>query len=203
MADESLIERRTAASGRIGYSESIPIRVRENTHFEIQCNYIHHNTSPDELSLKVRYWKKAKGSVKVGFPADFTLNQVESLKLRDAINKGLAMTEQGQEGRYLVFRLGGQEPLVDGTDAVALARSISAALSDRAVFDALNEDKEGHAILVAVQAAVRMKELGQAVEELGSALESGRSDEDFYQTWCESHSWASVTHMLCVMASVR
>lgn len=189
MADEGVIERRTAASGRTGYSEPVPIRVREGTHFEIQCNYIQHNTSPDELSLKVKYWKKSRGNFKIGFPAEFTLKQEEVLKLRDAINNGLAVARQGEEGRYLVLHIGDQDASADGAEAVAFARSISAAFSNRSVLDALDDNSEGRAILAAVQVAVRLKELRRAIEELRSALDSGRSDEDFYQTWCESHSW--------------
>ena len=38
--------------------------------------------------------------------------------------------------------------------------------------------------------AIRIKEMKTAVEDLRSKLDSGENDENQYQKWCRSHSWA-------------
>lgn len=188
--DQAIIRRQTAASGKVAYSKPVEIRTRSQTHFEVLLQYIPHKTSRDELSVKLMYWKRANGKVKFGYPADFTLDEREAIQLRDAINAGLGIAEQGQDGDYLLLSLGQQAIVADKQDAAALGRTVATALTDPAVLQALREDQEGRVILGAVQVAARLVELSQAVHDLETALDDGQVEEGFYQDWCEAHSWA-------------
>lgn len=191
MEDDQILTRHTASSGKVGYSEPVVIRggPSQTTYLDVRPSYIKHNNSPDELSLKLSYWKQAGGKFRVGYPAEFTLTQAEAVKLRDTINDALAIAKQNEDGQYLVLRLGEQSFVANNAEAATLSRSLAAALADPKIMDALKDDLEGRVALGAIQASARIIELHQATEDLEAALESGASDEQFYQEWCEKHGW--------------
>src|SRR6266852_4263541 len=60
----------------------------------------------------------------------------------------------------------------------------------RDVMRSLADDLEGRVALGAIQTSARMIELHQAVEDREGAMEGGVFEEQFYQEWCENHSWA-------------
>jgi antiviral defense system Shedu protein SduA len=166
------------------------IRSTEQTHFEVMAQYIHHKNSSDELSLKVKYWKRKLGEMRIGYPAEFSLSELEATRLRDAINVALAVVDRPDEGELLVLEIGSQRIIAESGDVATVSRSVAAALSDPSVLAALRKDEEGRALVGAMQLSARIAELAEAVEELRSALNSGEVREQFYQDWCDAHNWA-------------
>jgi hypothetical protein len=184
------VRRRAAESGNTSYSEPVVIRSGTQTHFEVLPQYIRHNSGDDELSLKLMYWKRKLGSLRVGYPVDFTLNQQEVVELRDLINSALAVCEGGEDGDYVVVKIDPQETSVSESDVSAVSRTMALAVKNPTVLRVLSADQEGRALLGAVQLSARLVELVQAVEDLREALNTGEISERFYQEWCEAHSWA-------------
>jgi len=188
--DDAVVRRVPARTGRVSYSTPVVIRGTGQTHFEVLPQYISHNTKPDELSLKVAYWKSAKEGIKYGYPVEFTLKHGEVLKLRDVINRALALAEQGENGEYVVLKLGSQEVFTAGQDAAALGRSLASALANPEIFNALKGDEQGRILLGAVHISARLAELSQAIGDLRAALRGGKTSEQWYQAWFERNSWA-------------
>lgn len=152
--------------------------------------YVKRTSTPNELSLKLQYWKKAQGNYRLGFPADFTLTEAEAVKLRDVINDALAVAKQDDDGQYILMKLGDQSFVANNSEAITLSRSLASALADPMIMQSLADDLEGRVALGAIQASARIIELHRAVEDLESAMEGGVFEEQFYQEWCENHSWA-------------
>lgn len=192
MEGKQILTRHTAQSGKVAYSEPVVIRggPTQTTYLDVFPTYVKHKSSPNELSLKLQYWKKTQGDYRLGYPAVFTLNEAEVVRLRDVINDALAVAKQDDDGQYLILRLGKQSFVANNSEAATLGRSLAAALADPKMMQVLADDLEGRIALGAIQASARMVELHQAVETLEDALETGIAEERFYQDWCEEHSWA-------------
>jgi len=190
MEPSQIIHRHAAANINVSYSNPIAIRRTAQTHFEVLPRYIKHKSSPAELSLKIMYWKQLAGQLRVGYPAEFTLQHAEVIRLRDVLNNLLAVAQHNEDGNFLVVKVGEQEIIAQEGEAAELGRVLASALSDQTVVRALTNDEQGRLILGAVQASARLIELTQAIDDLECALNNGQSAEQFYQEWCEKHSWA-------------
>lgn len=66
MEDEDAVIRRVSArADRVSRSDPIVIRGTGQTYFEVLPLYISHDTTADELSLKLKYRKQVKGNMKI------------------------------------------------------------------------------------------------------------------------------------------
>jgi hypothetical protein len=155
--DPSVIGRTKAQSGRTSFSRPIVIRgPGKPTYFEVLLQYIPHSARPDALSVKVRYWKQQKGAFRVGFPAEFTLDEDEAKHLRDVLDQGLAVAGTGSDGEYFLVPLGTTPPNLAGRDPAQVGRALSSILMSDEVLDALQEDPRGLRLLARLQGAVRI-----------------------------------------------
>jgi hypothetical protein len=105
------------------------------------------------------------------------------------IEDGLALTQEGVDGDYLVVqldrRIGGDDELtalVEGT--------VASLATNREALRAIASGPEGRQVLNTLQNSVRLAELEASAVDLEKALNGGIVKEQFYQEWCEKHSWA-------------
>ena len=187
-ADPEIVQRRQARSGKSSYGGSVVIRRGQTTYLEVLPQYVS-TSSGDRFTPKIRYWKKAAGAFRTGFPAEFTLTDDETRALIRALQEGLAVAKAGEDGEYLVLRLDGVESDMSSHTPVELGKAIKPIISDERVLEAIAKLPGAHDLLSMLEDAVRVGELVEAVGALENALEAGTSDENFYQSWIESHYW--------------
>ncbi|MFK4035345.1 Shedu anti-phage system protein SduA domain-containing protein [Nonomuraea wenchangensis] len=144
----------------------------------------------EEVSVKLRYWKTKKAGMRVGFPAEFTLNHSEVIHLYEALQQGLKVAEQGDDGEFLVLRVDRESLLSQNQNSFSVRQAFAELVQDRAVLQMLIDSPDGLSILRGMQASARIMELQAAVIELEQNLQSEVCDEDVYQDWCEANSWA-------------
>jgi hypothetical protein len=184
--------RATASSGRVDFTESVVIRggPRATTHLEAHATFIPRSSGDAEVCLKLAYWKTKKGEFRVGFPAEFTLTKNEVIALRDYIDTSLALSNT-ENGQYLMIKLDSAESTqVAQRDAALVSGALLRLLSNPQLTDTLAELPNAEQLLEGLQTAVRIRSLSSAVEELRDAMNTGVTDEQFYQTWCENNAWA-------------
>ncbi|MFG2863577.1 Shedu anti-phage system protein SduA domain-containing protein [Streptomyces sioyaensis] len=145
--------------------------------------FIPHRNSPTELSMKLVRTDKRSGE-----QCEMTLKSEDLYVLKSHIAQALSVSEQDEDGQYLVLRtdtLGTQPDASD--DAIG---AIGSALESRHFAARLVHQVNPETLAKAFSAAVRIGELRAAVTELEEHLAEGRHREDVFQDWCERHAWA-------------
>ncbi|MET8041517.1 Shedu anti-phage system protein SduA domain-containing protein [Micromonospora sp. NPDC005215] len=183
-----LVSRRTSRRKEVSFSKPIVIRAGRDTYFEVVLQYVTRSVG-SQLSVKVKYWKNVKGNFRVGFPAEFTLTHDEATRLAQTIEDGLALIQESVDGDYLVVpldrRIGDDDQL-----AALVGETVASLATNREALRAIASGPEGRQILSNLQNSVRLAELEASAAELEKALNGGTVKEQFYQEWCEKHSWA-------------
>ena len=190
------VDRTTAHSGKVDYSDATVIRggPKARTHFEVAPVYVPRSSGHDDVSLRLKYWKDALRGLRTGVPAEFTLSSGEVLKLRDCIDKSLALADQ-EAGQYLLIKLDDAEATsIAGRDAAKVGNALLKVLADPSLATTIADLPGSTELIEGLQTIVRVKSLSAAVSELREALSDGIVAEAFYQTWCEVNSWAFGSH---------
>lgn len=185
------IERKTAASGRVDYSE--PITLSESTKTRVLAIpfYIRHSDH-SELSIKIQTMKKAAPPFEwtESEEKSVTLNGTATAKLAAELPKITAVANEESAGDYAVVRMKeGFAELVNLDPEIAVSALVSA-LSQKEIAEHLNGVELGEELTRALRYSVRLGEMKSAMSELRLLLESGEAQERYYQKWCEDHPWA-------------
>jgi hypothetical protein len=192
MSDEGIVQKNTAKSGKVHYTQPIVIRggPRATTHFDVLPTFIPRSSGSEEVCLKFRYWKETKGTMRVGHPAEFSLTASEVQALKEVIDKSMAVSGNS-DGKYLLIRLDDAEATdIQGKDTTVVGRALLKLLSNPQIGESIAGMPSTTALIDGVQTAIRMRTLASAIAELQDALDSGVVDEAFYQRWCETNAWA-------------
>lgn len=181
--EPTFFDRRPAASGALSYGSRLV--VRDTTHVLIEAIpfFIPHRNSSTELSMKL-----VRTDKRTGEQCEMTLKSEDLYMLKSHIAQALSVSEQDDDGQYLVLRTDGFGAQLDASDDAVGA--IGSALENRRFAAQLAHQVSPETLAKAFSAAVRIGELRAAVTELQEHLAEGRNREDVYQDWCERHSWA-------------
>ena len=133
--------------------------------------------------------RRARSGFRVGSPAEFTLTQEETQHLIRVLREGLTLADVSQDGEFVLVRVDGKDIETMG-QPLEVAQSLTALLNDKGFVERLLQSPDGSEALTAVQFSARLAELHDAVDILETALNEGQQGEQFYQEWCEKHSWA-------------
>ncbi|MFI9029903.1 Shedu anti-phage system protein SduA domain-containing protein [Streptomyces sp. NPDC053560] len=176
-------DRRPASSGAVSYGERMIIRDTTRVRIEAIPYFIPHKNSAAELSMKLIRTDKVDGE-----PCEMTLNANDLKVFKRHIAQALAVSEQEDDGQYLVFRADQLDTQTSASDDAV--RAIGGALDSRRFASRVARHVDPVTLANAFSATVRIGELRSAVTELQENLREGRAREDIYQSWCERHSWA-------------
>lgn len=181
--DPAFFNRLPAASGALSYGSRLVVRDTSHVLIEAIPFFIPHKNSSTELSMKLVRTDKRNGE-----QCEMTLKSEDLHVLKRHIAQALSVSEQDDDGQYLVLRTDALAAQLDASDDAIGA--IGNALESRRFAAQLAHRVNPETLAKAFSAAVRIGELRAAVTELQEHLAEGRNREDVYQDWCERHSWA-------------
>lgn len=185
------VHRREAGSGRVSYGDPVVLRESSQSRVVVVPFFVPRSGGTD-LAAKIVTYKKAPP------PDDWhqvqeksvSLDEATARKLLRALKEHLAVSEQDEDGDYLVVRVDQGTADFGDLDPAAVASAITKVLSKREIAEHLAETELSDELVLAFRGAIRLREMRSAVASLRQHLESGETDERVYQRWCEEHSWA-------------
>ncbi|MFK0279955.1 Shedu anti-phage system protein SduA domain-containing protein [Streptomyces sp. NPDC090499] len=181
--EPTYFDRRPASSGQVSFSDPLTLRDNRAVCIKALPYFIPHNSSPSELAIKIVREDKRSGEVR-----EISLEEEELRALKRHIAQCLSVTEQDDDGQYLVLRTDNLSGQVDVSDDAA--RALGNALDSRTFSRRLAQYVDPESLARAFSASVRIGELRSALTELKQNLDEGKTRESIYQDWCERHSWA-------------
>lgn len=185
--DVTGMARRTAQSG-VGYGEPVVLHYSSKQRIKLVPFFINRSEGT-EIAAKIIKDEKRLG-VLYRETASISLSDAAARRLYRALGATYAVSEQTGDGNYIVI------PVHEGVADIALlepkaiAQAVARLLTEDRIVEHLTTQNLGVELVSAFRGAIRLRELRQAVVELGEYLERGESDEAMYQAWCANHSWA-------------
>jgi len=189
--DVTTIKRKEAASGRVSYSDAVLLHETSRSRVTLVPFFIPHSDHT-ELAVKlVSYTKKPPPSDwVVNEEKSLTLNGTASSKLLTALKDHVAVAEQNHDGSYLLLRVSEGTADLGQHDPQMVAKALANVLSREDIVQHLDGSDLSDELVDALRRAIRLREMQSAVADLREKLEREETDEQVYQVWCESHSWA-------------
>lgn len=187
--DDGIIKRTTAASGKLDIATTQVLRATGQTHLEVLPMFVE-RTQGTDCSLKLSYWKKMNGNFRVGYPAEFTLNHVEILRLQEVIGRVLAVSGTGGPGEYVTIQLDNASATdLNGKNLPNVGSALVGVLMHDDILSAMLQIPDSAALLRSMQAAIQLESMRAGVAELEELLRT-ETLEQRYQDWCTANSWA-------------
>ncbi len=185
------IERRTASSGMVDFSDPVTIHETSKTRVVMVPFYIRH-TDHSELCIKLQSYRKADppNSWAEVEEKSMSLDAGATSTLSAELVKHLAVTSEGDAGNYLVLRVGSGQVDLDGQDPAEVAKALVGVLGEESIARHLDGVELGPRLAQALRYSVRLEEMKSAMAELRTHLDLGEAEESIYQRWCEGHPWA-------------
>lgn len=179
---------RQARSGRVGYTD--PVEIHDTTRSRIELvTFFVDRTAGTELALKLIRYEKHTGGLPVQ-TAEINLDPAAGRRLLRALNEHNAVANEGHEGSYIVISVEEGAVQVGELDPTVVASAIARLLGEDQIMAHLADLDLPREMVSAFRGAIRLKELRTALARLRQHLESGQTDEQTYQLWCQEHSWA-------------
>lgn len=181
------IDRRSSKSG-VGYSAPIVLHESKKQRITLIAFYIERQAGTD-VALRLTC-EERKAGVLWSEKASISLQNEAARKLYGALGARYAISEQGENGNFIVIPT--TEGVVDMAelDGASVAKAVVQLLSENDIVQHLASQNLGAEIVEAFRGAIRLQELRNAVAELQSYLDNGEVLESKYQEWCNRHSWA-------------
>lgn len=186
--DYRAVRRRQARSGRVDYIA--PVEIHDSTRSRIELlTYLIERTHGTDVSLKLmRYDKQRAGGQTT--TDEIGLNAAAGRRLLRALQEHEAIANQGTEGSYIVISVEEGTVHVGELDPAVIAGAVAGILGEDEIVRHLAGLDLSRELVSAFRGAIRLRELRTALAVLRQHLDSGVSDEQTYQEWCEEHSWA-------------
>ncbi|BAM48058.1 Shedu anti-phage system protein SduA domain-containing protein [Amphibacillus xylanus] len=189
--DIQLLEIKEARSGNVSYTKPVVIHQSSRTKVTVVPFYID-RSSGKELSVKILTQTKGKP------PMDWllvdekstSLNAEATLSLYSSLKKFLALSEQEENGEYIILKPANEEHSFGNHGPEEIAQAILGVLNRPEIAKHLVDKELSNELITAFRSSIRLQELRSAVAQLRQYLESGIKDEQKYQQWCEEHPWA-------------
>lgn len=190
--DIRAVERLAASSGRVSYSPPVLIHESSKRRVVVVPFYIA-RTAGTELAVKVQSYRKAPA------PDDWILLDDKSVSLDEpasrallrALREHLAIAKDAaSDGSFILVRVTEGTAQLGEHDPSMVAGALTKVLSQAEIVRHLGEAELSDELIKAFRGAIRLKEMREAVGELRHHLDSGETNEETYQKWCEQHSWA-------------
>lgn len=182
---------RTAASGRVGYSDPIVVHESSRTRIVLVPFYVPRSHG-HELAVKIQSYRKGDP------PNDWVLIEDKSVSLNEpaarlllrGLREHLTVAKDGSDGNYILIRVAEGTAQLGEHEPAAVAAALTKVLSQEEIVRHLGDTELSTELINAFRGAIRLKEMREAVAQLRHNLEMGEAKEEVYQKWCEDHSWA-------------
>jgi Shedu protein SduA, C-terminal len=188
LASAAALRRIEAKSGQLDYGNAVVIHDSRAKHIRIVPFYVSRSNG-SQLHVRIEYWRK-----KFGLPLwplqALSLNAADCRELHRVLGDFLQIAKQDDEGDYIVLRLDGGAVDLTSADPATIAGSLVSILSKPDIAKYLTTRELSFELLQGLRTVMRYQELRTAVDELRLNLETGVTDEQTYQRWCNRHSWA-------------
>jgi hypothetical protein len=188
MASAAALRRIEAKSGQLDYGNAVVIHDTQAKHIRIVPFYVS-RSSGCELSVRIEYWRKKFGLPMWPLQA-LSLNAADCRELHRRLGDFLQIAKQDGDGDYIVLRLDGGVVDLTCADPATVAGSLVGILSKPDIAKYLTTRELSSELLQGLRTVMRYQELRAAVDELRLNLQTGVTDEQTYQAWCNRHSWA-------------
>lgn len=193
MADNDItrIDRKEAASGRVGYGNSVILHETSRTRVSMVPWFISHSDHT-ELAVKLQTFKKAPPPNDWVFVDEksISLGGAAAQRLLSALRDHLAVAEEGTEGSFLLLKVSEGTADLGDHDPQLVASALAKVLSQEEIVKHLSGADLSDELVDSLRGAIRLREMQAAVAKLRDMLDRGENDEQAYQEWCQSHSWA-------------
>jgi hypothetical protein len=185
------IVRKEAASGRVSYGNALILHESSRTRISMVPWFIQH-TGYTELAIKLQSFKKAPPPNDWVFVEEksINLNGPASQRLLQALRDHLAVAEQGSDGSFLLLKVSEGTADIGDHDPQLVASALAKVLSQEESVKHLSGADLSDELVQSLRSAIRLREMQAAVADLRDMLERGENDEQAYQDWCQTHSWA-------------
>ncbi|MFC1319554.1 MAG: DUF4263 domain-containing protein [gamma proteobacterium symbiont of Ctena orbiculata] len=190
-SDVTRINRKKAASGRVSYGDAVLLHETSRSRVTLVPFFIPHSDHT-ELSVKlVSYAKQPPpNDWVVNEEKSLTLNGAASQKLLSALKDHLAVADQENDGSYLLLRVSEGTADIGQHDPQMVAKALAKVLSREDIVHHLDGSDLSDELVNSLRSAIRLREMQSAVAGLREKLQQGEADEQVYQVWCQTHSWA-------------
>lgn len=190
-SDVTRINRKEAASGRVSYSDAVLLHETSRSRVTLVPFFIRHSDHTELFVKLVSYVKKPP-------PFDWVVNEQKSLNLNGAASQQLlkalkdhlAVAEQADDGSYLLLRVSEGTADIGQHDPQMVAKALAKVLSREDIVQHLDGSDLSDQLVDSLRGAIRLREMQSAVADLREKLERGETEEQLYQVWCQTHSWA-------------
>lgn len=185
------IHRRPAKSAPVSYSDPVILHDTSRSRITLVPFFIQH-TDYTEFAAKMVTHKKQRP------PMDWLVVEEKSVtlggealqRLLPALRSHLRVSEEGEDGAYLVIRIQEGTANLGTHDPASVASALAKVLGQEEIVKHLQKTELSTELVNAFKASIRLSEMRSAIADLRNNLESDVTDESTYQKWCESHSWA-------------
>jgi hypothetical protein len=190
-SDVTRIDRKEAASGRVSYGNPVVIHETRKTRVSLVPFFIRHSDHT-ELAVKLQTYTKAPPPHDWVFAEEksLTLNGYASQKLLSSLRDHLVVASQDADGSYLLLRVSEGTADIGQHDPQIVAKALAKVLSREDIVKHLDGADLSDNLVDSLRSAIRLREMQSAVTDLRERLNRGETDEQIYQDWCQSHSWA-------------
>ena len=185
------IDRKEAASGRVSYGNAVILHETSRTRVSMIPWFIQH-TEYTELAIKLQTFKKAPPPNDWIFVDEksINLNGTAPQRLLGALRDHLAVAEQGTDGSFLLLKVSEGTADIGDHDPKLVASALAKVLSQEEIVQHLSGADLSDELVQSLRSAIRLREMQAAVADLRDMLERGENEEQAYQQWCQTHSWA-------------
>lgn len=185
----SIVTRKESSRSNVEYTD--PIVLSENSKSKVTLIgwYIHHSDHV-ELKAKIQTFNKPEfGWIEVETKS-ISLSGEATSRLAAELPKMIALRNESSPGDYLTIRLADGDANLDQLDPQKVVAGILSVLESDNISRYLNGAELGPELAKALRYSVRLSEMKEAMLELRNLLDTGVTQERYYQNWCEDHPWA-------------
>lgn len=190
-SDIETVNRRSATSGKVSYGDPVVLHETSRTRINLVPFFIPHSKHT-ELAVKLITYGKDKGTFGwvVKEEKSISLQEDAARALLKALREHLAVASESEDGNYLLLKVSDGTADLGHHDPALVANALTQVLAQEDIVEHLKEADLSRELAHSLRGAIRLKEMRSAVSELRDSLEKGITDEQHYQGWCNSHSWA-------------
>jgi hypothetical protein len=178
-----------SSNGNIDYGDSVTLKESTRSQINVIPFFIN-RTDRTHFACKITQYSKLSIPPFLREERSISLDENASIKLLNFLRVHLAVSQENNEGHYLVIPITDQGVEVSNADPIQLASSLLTALNNPQVLSHFQDLDLTNELTSALKNVIKIREMRSAVMELRESLNQGQHLESIYQNWCERHSWA-------------
>ena len=181
------VKRIPAQNGNTDFTTTI-IHDSKKQRITLVTHYIKHNTTPDELAIKIETFDRTASGLILNEKKCVNLNPDATIKLQQELETCLAVCNKGTEGSFMVLKTDSTANRTE-EDVSKIVAAFDSIITQPDIVEHLKTVEFSQELLQALKTSIRLSEMKTAISELKEYLENSENTEQVYQQWCERHTW--------------